>query len=150
MLRYVRGGKRRIRHRGALLAIAVLAAVSVAALPTASASASWYAGCTYSWAKTCFTYQGYIDYLITQDPDSALATWGTLQPQNGYKAPKHDGVERDVCGTISESTTHIIYEWTCNWGTAARTYPTTYGIATIGSGIPYYNIALYQMVNYGS
>jgi hypothetical protein len=142
-----------VRTRLALLSTTAVAAVSVlgafSALVPASANASYYGGCTYTWGTPCYIVYGGINYLITQDPDHAASTWGSAPPWNGYKVPKHDGIERDICGTImAHEGTLGPYGWSCGWGQVVENYPGITGYSAIG-GAEYYGIALYQMIDYG-
>jgi hypothetical protein len=140
-----RGAK--TKGRVALLAIAAI--TLTAAIAPGAAHAEYYGGCTYSWGAPCYIVYGGINYLITQDPDHAVYAWGSTRPFNGYKTAKYDGVERDICGTIMEHEgTLYPYGWTCGWGQVAQTYPGIVGYSAIG-GAQYYNIALYQMIDWG-
>jgi hypothetical protein len=138
-----------IKARIALFAIAAVTVTGTVALAPATAEAEYYGGCSYSWGAPCYIVYGGINYLITQDPDHAVNSWGSTKPFNGYKVPKYDGVERDICGTIMEHEgTLYPYGWTCGWGQVVQTYPGIVGYSAIG-GANYYNIALYQMIDWG-
>jgi hypothetical protein len=145
----VRKARRRIAMVTATTACAgVLAGGGMLTLAPA-AQAEYYGGCTYSWGSPCYIVYGGMNYLITTDPDHAASTWGGTKPFNGYRVPRHDGVERDICGTIMyHPGTLSPYGWSCGWGEVVNTYPTIVGYSAIG-GAEYYGIALYQMVNWG-
>ncbi|HEY4427673.1 MAG TPA: hypothetical protein VGN08_05675 [Solirubrobacteraceae bacterium] len=135
--------------KGRIALLAIGAVVALAAIAPGAARAEYYGGCTYSWGTPCYIVYGGINYLITQDPDHAVYSWGSTPPFNGYKTAKYDGVERDVCGTIMEHEgTLYPYGWTCGWGQFVQTYPGIVGYSAIG-GAQYYNIALYQMIDWG-
>jgi hypothetical protein len=132
------------------LAVSVLAAgAGTTALIPAAAQAEYYGGCTYSWGGPCYIVYGGINYLITMDPDHAASTFANAKPNNGYKVPKYDGKERDVCGTIMyHEGTLSPYGWSCGWGEVITTYPGITGYSAIGTGVEYYGIALYQMIDW--
>ena len=134
----------------ASLAVACVLAIACAfTLAPSAAHAEYYGGCTYSWGSPCYIVYGGMNYLITMDPDHAVSTFGSTKPFNGYKAPKHDGAERNICGTIMyHPGTLSPFGWSCGWGEVVNTYPTTVGYSAIG-GAEYFGVALYQMVNWG-
>jgi hypothetical protein len=132
---------------GVMAAIAMIPKVSSASAETRYTEA--YGGCTYSWGTPCYIWLGEVNYLITMDPDNASINMGTQYTFNGYPRPKRDGVERDLCGTLTPNETGgLIYPWTCNWGETVVTYPPTYGYTAIGGG-NYHNIALYDVAGWG-
>jgi hypothetical protein len=142
------------RTCGAIVAIGastVLAVSSLAAVAPSAAKAEYYGGCTYSWGTPCYIVYGAQNFLITMDPDHAYGLFANAATNNGYKAAKHDGVERDVCGTIMYNEgTLSPYPWSCNWGEVVTNYGSGItGYSAIGTGVAYYGIALYEMANYG-
>ena len=129
--------------------LALTGAFGSAATPASANQAQQYAGCTYSWGTPCYVIYEGINYLITSDPDHAATDWGSYPPDNHYKRPVADGKARDVCSTVmSHEGTLAPYGWTCNWGQVIETYPCIEGYAAIGTGVPYYGIALYQMIDF--
>ena len=133
----------------ALLAVLLTMLVAAATRP-APASAQWYWGCTYSWGSPCYGQQQWVDFLITQDPDHALKSWPGYPTQNGYKQPKHDGIERCVAGSIWGEIHGQEVPWVGGWGQVTQSYQTSYyGFPLIGSCAEYQKVALYQMVDLG-
>lgn len=136
----------------ALLGVCVLAtttAVAVAAAPAqAEYNGYYYLGCTYSWGAGCVSPYQHIEDTVALDPDHALADFYPAAISNGYPYPKHDGVERDVCAAVySVPNQSLAYGWACAWG-AAAIYPHIWGYPGLGSGVPYYSIALYEYTNF--
>lgn len=136
---------------GALVAAAALGLATKAPTAQATYFEEKYGGCTYSWGAPCYIWTGAMNFLITMDPDHAVELMGAERATfNGYKKAKHDGIERDVCGTIfAKIGGPEDYPWTCNWGRTIVTYPETYGISTIG-GANYSQIALYDVAGWGN
>jgi hypothetical protein len=137
------------RKRAALLAVGALATAGAFVLPAVPASAEYYWGCTYSYGNACFSHhpEG-INYLITMDPDKAGYSfgWGGIT-NNGYPGPKYDGRERCVGSAIWDNGQ--VVPWVAAWGRVIVTYPEAHwGEGMIGTCVEYYEIALYQMVDY--
>ncbi len=108
----------------------------------------WW-GCTYSWGSPCIEphYETAIHFLQTMDPDHA-ASWLEAETENRYKAPRRDGIERCVGGTVWDGSQ--TEPWSGGWGIVQTAYPSgPPGYGVIGSCEPYYGISLYQYVNWG-
>jgi hypothetical protein len=126
--------------------VSAIVATAAFAIP-ASAGAEYYWGCTYSWGSACFAPRaGGVNYLITQDPDHATE-WG-VPPQNGYPKARWDGRERDVCGGVWNAQVGQNVPWSCSWGQNIYTFPMVGGQGMIGTGVQYYRIALYQVIDF--
>jgi hypothetical protein len=138
------------KKRIALAVITALAATGALASAAAPAQAQYYWGCTYSWGAPCFeNHVAGINFLITMDPDHAVHNFANAPTNNGYKTPKYDGRERCVASAIWYNGRQVV-PWVSNWGQTVVTYPEYItGQGLIGSCVEYYNIALYQMVDYG-
>jgi hypothetical protein len=131
----------------ALLAASAALAATAFAVSAAPAGAEYFWGCTYSWEHVCFAPPtGAQNYLVTLDPDHALGI-GFYSTQNGYPGPKYDGRTRDVCGGVWNGSAGQDVPWSCSWGENAYTFEYAWGKAMIGAG-QYYNIALYQIINW--
>ena len=153
----VRSAWLRIRRRGRLRAAIAAGAAALALGAAASGSAQaqqfyggeyWW-GCTYSWGTACIEphYEPAIHYLRSMDPDDA-SQWLEQETENRYKAPRRDEIERCVAAAVWDSGQ--TEPWVAGWGYVVATYLNgAPGYGMIGSCEPYYNIALYQYVNWG-
>jgi hypothetical protein len=141
----VRGARKFIAP---LVAVCVLAAVAAPTPAQAEYNGYYFAGCTYSWGSACYSPYQHVEDTVALDPDHALAYFYPAAISNGYPYPKHDGIERNVCSSVwSNPNVTITYGWACAWGSAAI-YPHQWGYPGLGSGTPYYNIALYEYTNF--
>jgi len=147
---------RRRRLRLALLPLAaLLAAASGGALAGPAQAQQFYGGeywwgCTYSWGAACIEphYETRITYLRSMDPDNAAAWLPGQETENRYKAPHPDGVERCVAAAVWNGTQ--TQPWVAGWGYVSALYPgAPPGYGMIGTCAVYYQIALYQYVNWG-
>jgi hypothetical protein len=81
------------------------------------------------------------------DPDNAYFDYPGVSTSNGYPKPKVDGVERNVCASVfSVPNQTLSYGWACAYGVAVIA-PHQWGYPGLGTGVPYYSIALYERTN---
>ncbi len=145
-------GTRRLTILALAVGVALLALPALAAVPAQGQKfygGEYWWGCTYSWGTACIEphYETAIHYLRSMDPDNA-AQWLEQETENRYKAPRSDGIERCVGAAVWDSG--LTEPWVGGWGFAVAEYPSgPPGYGMIGSCVPYYNIALYQYVNWG-
>jgi hypothetical protein len=135
------------KGRVAALAVSAVALLGTSSLLAAPASAERVWGCTYSTGSPCYApWAGAVNFLITMDPDHAIGFLGG-GTENGYPAPKYDGVERHVCAAVYWDG-GLTAPWSCTWGENVYTFALSWGQAMISSQVNYSKIALYQDINY--
>jgi hypothetical protein len=145
----------RIRPRSRWVLAAVLCAVAASGAVAGPAQAKkfygnefWW-GCTYSWGTACIEphYETSITFLRSMDPDNAHE-WLPQETENRYKAPVPDNIERCVGAAVWNGSQ--TKPWVAGWGYVDALYPGgTPGYGMIGTCVAYYQIALYQYVNWG-
>jgi hypothetical protein len=137
-----------------MLAAAALAAGASAALLSTPAQAvkeyggEFWWGCTYSWGSFCVEphYQPHVDDLLTFDAQSAHE-WDPRETENRYPAPPSEGVERCMAAAVWDGSQET--PWVSAWKFVNDEPGEVPGYGMIGTCEPYYNIPVYQYVNWG-
>jgi hypothetical protein len=141
------------RRRAAVLGALAAGVLCLVGLPASAGAAplyeNWYWGCTYSWGYPCTAKEQVVWNQYSLEPDEALQWYGPGYPtKNGYPPAKRDERQRDMCEGVMWPNHTMRTAWDCGWGPVLAQYGTEQiGLPAIG-GAEYYNIALYQIVNF--